>query len=298
MRVCLNAPCAVFLVGLLVSGCATTLSSFQTAKPVAPGHVEVSGGTGLYVPVGAVVHVIGIGVDQAKKAIEAASNQQQYTLTQADQQDLLTAGIALAVMPPANTYEMSLRTGIVENVDVGLRYSVNALRLDAKWRLVHEDLDGPEVPADAARSFDMAVGVGGARYLFSNPVLDALQFVQLGDFSRWDVEVPLYLSWEWGEVFRVYGGPKYLYSRTFLDEQLVNTSEQASNITGLDLSLPLVVHTHFLGATFGLRVGYKYVFLMLELTGGYTFCSPVVLGQKRELGGVTLFPALGLAIRL
>jgi len=289
---------ALFLLGLVAPGCATTLSSFQTAKPVPPGHVEVNGGTGLYIPLGTAIHVIGIGVDQAKKAIDAASNQRQYNLTEADQQDLLTAGIALAVMPPANTYEMSIRTGIVDNLDMGLRYSVNAVRLDAKFRFLHQNFDGPEVPEDSARTFDMALGVGGAKYLFDSPVLDALEFVQMGDFSRWDVEVPLYLSWQWGEYFRLYGGPKYVYSRTSFDERLVNTSEQASNITGLDLSLPSTVTMQFVGATAGLMVGYKYVFLMLELTGGYTFCAPVVLGQRRDLGGVTLFPAAGIAIRI
>lgn len=287
---------ASLLAGWLCAGCATTLSNHQTAKPVAPGHVQIGGGAGLYVPLGSVGSAIGAGITQARKAADAAANHQQYTVSQADQQDLLTAGIALAVLPPSTAFEVSIRTGLFENMDVGLRYSVNAVRLDTKFRFFHMD-DGPDVPPDSQRSFDVALGLGGSRYLFNNPVIDALEYVQLGDFSRWDLEVPLTVSYEIGEIARFYGGLRYLYSRTSMDEKLVNTSEQASNITGLDLTLPEVVHMHFIGATAGVMVGYKYVFLILELTGGYTICNPIIFGEHRNLGGVTLYPSAGLALR-
>ena len=39
-------------------------------------------------------------------------------------------------------------------------------------------------------SYDFAIGFAGSKYFFSNPVITVLEYVQLGDFSRWDVEVP------------------------------------------------------------------------------------------------------------
>jgi len=287
---------ALLLTGLLGSGCASTLSSHQTAKPVDPGHFQVSGGFGFYTPLGPTSAIIGAGVRQAGRLLEAISKNEQYALSEEDQQELLTAGIALAALPPSPTTEISVRTGVVQNLDAGVRYSLNAVRLDAKYRFFHQD-DGPGVPEGSQSSFDIAAGLGVSKYLFNNPLVDALQFVKLGNFDRWDLEVPLYISWESGDVFRFYGGPKYIFSRTTFDERLVNTSGQASLITGLDLSLPARVDIHFVGATVGIMVGYKYVFLILELTGGYTFSNPVVLGQRRDLGGATLFPNIGLALR-
>jgi hypothetical protein len=282
---------------LVLSGCATALAMHQTAKPVEPLHVQVDAGAGLYTPLGGIGQAVAQGVHHATKLADLIANKTEYTLSEDEQHELLTAGIALAVLPPAPVYTMSLRTGLFANADLGLRYSINAARLDAKYRFIHMD-DGPNVPDGSQRSFDVALGVAISRYLFDNPVVDSLKFVHLGDFSRWDLEVPLYFSWELGHVAHLYGGPRYVYSRTSFDAILVNTSEQASNISGLDLTLPEQVDVHFIGATAGLMVGYKYVYLILEMTGGYTSCRPVVMGRRRDLGGPTFFPSVGLALRL
>jgi hypothetical protein len=44
----------------------------------------------------------------------------------------------------------------------------------------------------------------------------------------------------------------------------------------------------------GVAVGYKRVFLMLELNAGYTFLRPVLFGERRNLDGFSLYPAIGL----
>ncbi len=292
----------------VLSGCSTTLSTLQTARPVQKGHVQISAGYGGYANLGPIGIIVEQAIKQTTVIREAIEKNEQYHVSEEDQQQLLTAGIGLAVMPPSTQFELAVRTGVVKDVDVGLRYSVNALRLDGKYRLLHRG--DPEEPAPAPavgispphegqkHSFDVAIGLGVSRYLFKSPVVDVLEFVQLGDFTRWDFEVPLYLSAELGEVLELYGAPKWVYSRTTLDAKLVDYSQQASNVTGLDLSLPSKVDTHFFGATAGLGVGYKYAHLLLELTAGYTVCQPEVLGRRRSLNGVTLYPAIGLLVRL
>lgn len=282
---------------LVLSGCATALDMHQTAKPVEYKHVQVDAGAGLYVPLGGITQVIGVGITHAQKLADLIANKTEYTLSDQEKEDLITAGIALAVLPPSSVYTISLRTGVLPNMDAGVRYSVNAVRLDAKYRFLHLD-DGPNVPDGSQRSFDVALGIAGSKYLFDNPVSKALEFVHLGDFSRWDVEVPLYISWELGHIAHLYGGPRYIFSRTTFDAILVNTAEQATNITGLDLTLPEEVDVHFFGASAGVMFGYKYAYLALELTGGYTSCRPVVLGKRRDLGGPTLYPSAALVIRL
>ena len=53
--------------------------------------------------------------------------------------------------------------------------------------------------------------------------------------------------------------------------------------------------SHFFGSSLGL--GYKVVHLYAEFTVGYSDCRPVLFGQQRELGRVTLYPAIGIAFK-
>jgi hypothetical protein len=285
------------VVAVLLMRCATTLSSMQTAVPVEPGHVQVEGAYGFNVPIGPTVIAITQGVKQTRNAIEAANSHQQYVLSDEDKQQLLTAGIALAVMPPGPSYEVMVRTGILRDWDAGIKYSTNgSLKLDTKFRLLHVERLGDD--SLMAPKFDFAIGFGGGKTFLQSPFIDALEYVQMGDFSRYDLEVPVYASVTWGEILKLWVVPKYVYNHTSFDERLVQVSQGVGAVIGQDVSLPEEVNTHFAGASVGIGAGYRWVHVMLELTAGYTWCRPYVLGQYRELGGVTLYPAIGVEVKI
>ena len=61
--------------------------------------------------------------------------------------------------------------------------------------------------------------------------------------------------------------------------------------------VPSSVDSHFVGATVGLSLGYRYVHLFAELTAGNTWSKAQVFGAERDLGGVTLYPAIGIAFQ-
>ena len=286
----------VLLALVLGTGCASTLSSMQTAKPLAPGQFQVSLGAGLFVPVGPIATVADFGIRESDKFLELINKGERVELSQEDQRRLLTAGLALGVAPPGVVTEIMGRAGVAENLDLGLRYSGISLRMDAKYRFLHRG-SGEDGPQSARRSFDMAVGLGLARHNFESPALKLLKLVDIDDFSRYDIEVPLYVSSEVGDILKLYAGPKYVYSRTRLDQKLVDYSQQGKDVAGFDVSLPSRVNSHFVGSTLGIALGYKYVHLYAELTGGYTFCKPSVFGEKRNLGGPTFYPALGIGFR-
>lgn len=282
----------------LCTGCASTLSTLQTARPLAPGQLQFSAGYGLYLPVGQFVDLVDTGIDLGEEARDAVEEDRPYELSEQAQQELLTAGAALAVAPPGFNPELMVRVGVMEEVDAGLRYSGISLRGDVKMRLAH----GGDAPPSGwvprgQRSFDMSLGVAIARHFFDSPVLDVLEVVEMGEFSRFDIEVPLYLSADWSDIFKLYGTPKYVYSHTEFDAQLVNYAAQGKPVTGFDASLPGSVSSHFVGTTVGMAVGYKYVHVFAELTGGYLFCKPQLFGMERNLGGVTFYPSVGLAVR-
>lgn len=285
---------------LSATGCASTLSTLQTAKPLARGQFQVSGAVGVFTPVGQLGTLIGQGIVQGRAIHDTVRSGQPYHLPEDEAQRLLGVGMALAVAPPGPAHELMIRTGLLESnsLDVGLRLSSTSLRFDGKVRLAHGG--GPEdssLPDYQRKSYDLALGVGISRHIFKSPVLDALEIVEIDGFSRWDVEVPVYLSMDLGDIFKLYAAPKYIFSHTSLDSRLVDVSQSGQDVTGFDLSLPAQVTSHFYGASLGFALGYKYVHLYAELTGGYTHCRPVVLGHRRDLGGVTLYPSVGIAIK-
>lgn len=289
-------PLPLLLLALGAAGCGTTLSTLQTADVTDVGQVQVTGGSGVYVPLGPAVTLVDEGIQQARAIADAQSSGVPYTLSDEAREELLTAAIALAVMPPWLGWEISARTGVWnERMDVGLRYSVNAVRLDAKYKLLHRG-DGPEVGAVRRRSFDLALGFGVSRYLFDNPLLDVLEYVEVAEFSRWDLEVPVLASVEIGNILKLYGGARYVFSTTSLDAQLVDYAQQAGNVSGLDLGLPPTVQAHYIGGAAGLAAGYRWVHAMVELNAGYTVCTPIMFGRRRSLGGPTVYPAVGIAV--
>ncbi|HYO60002.1 hypothetical protein [Archangium sp.] len=290
----------VLLALLTATGCASTLSTLQTAKPLARGQFQVSGAVGFFTPVGQLGALIDEGIVQGRSIKEIVESGQPYQLPEAEAQKLLGVGMALAVAPPGPANELMIRTGLLEanTLDVGLRLSTTSLRLDGKVRLAHGgDPDFSTEPDYRRKSYDLAIGVGVSRHLFKSSVLDVLEIVKIDEFSRWDVEVPVYLSMDLGDIFKLYAVPKYIYSRTSLDSKLVDISQSGQDVTGFDLALPARVSSHFFGASLGFALGYKYVHLYAELTGGYTDCRPIIFGQRRDLGGVTLYPSVGIAIK-
>jgi hypothetical protein len=235
-------------------------------------------------------------------------------LTAKDEEDLITSGLALAIFPPSTQFEAMVRVGIINNLDVGLKYSTNALRLDGRYRLLHssnyedkveQGLLTPNISANKVAHFftkdtkkdstDITLGVGVSKYLFKSPVIELLQYVKLGDFSRWDVDGTLYLSRDFLKYFGIYGAVKYVFSTTEADQNLVRFSEVASQVIRTDVKVPAHVNSHFVGGTFGLRAGIPEISVFLEVTAGNTWATAKVLDTERSLGGVTLYPAIGLA---
>jgi hypothetical protein len=285
-------PTFLLVLALAAAGCATNLSTLQTAKTLRPGQIRFAGGTGVYIPAGQAAAAAGEGVKLVKNGLTAAATQQPMVVTNDDRNAVITAVTAAVVMPPGNLWEASLRVGLVDNVDVGFRYSVNSVRLDGKWRLLHRG-DIEDEGAGGRRSYDLAVGVGVSKYLFNNPVVEALEFVHLAQFNRWDVEVPIYLSADFNPYFGIYAAPKYVYSHTTIEGELVALSQSC----GCDekYALPGAIDMHFFGATAGLRAGLPRLSFFAEITAGHTMSHPMVLGKPRDLGGLTLYPAIGLA---
>lgn len=276
-------------------GCAMTMTTMDTARTTPVKHVRGNVGPGLFVPVGSIAN----GVIAAGKAVAGSLKNGQATLTNEEAEQLYEAALATALTPPAYQWEFQLRTGLSENVDAGVRYTGNQLRLDVKYRFYHAGLD------DEGKSTHMSIGLGVSKFLFSNVVFEVLDYAKLGDFSRWDFEVPLLYSWEYRRYFVFYGGPKYIYTRFSMDENLY---EIQKHVTG-KADMPPITDSvdssmHLFGGTIGLGGGWKYVWVYTELNAGYTLLRPSIYSfvdgqvKRRKLDGFAIQPAIGIVWKI
>ncbi len=281
---------------LFFVGCATNLSSLQTAKTLNPGQIRITTGVGGYIPFGQLVNSASEGIKLgAKAAATNADTGKPYVLTADDKEAMGTAAVALALFPPSPMFELSGRVGIIRNFDVGFRYSVNSLRGDLKLR-VHHSGDAEDWDEPRGRSYDVALGVAVSKYMLGNAIEGKFGGVRLDEFNRWDLEVPVYFNADWNSHIGVYFVPKFLYSRTTMRQTFLEKPCDCAEGSQPEVVTQAKVDMMFYGATMGLRFGGWRVSGMLELTVGQTEASPVLFGKKRSLGGATVQPNVGLAV--
>jgi len=283
------------LTALLGTGCATTLSTLDTARTTPVGKVRCDVGRGIHLPIGSIVKgavAAGAGVAQSIKS-------QKATISPEDAEKLYEAGLATALNLPSDNLEFMIRTGLMEDLDVGLRYSITALRLDLKLRFFHVGVD------DVTKNHNLSIGLGVSKYLFNNPVFEALEYLKIDGFSRWDVEVPLLYSWEYKSYFAFYGGFKYIYTSFELDQNLYGIQKHVSNMANIaPITDSVRSDMHLFGGTIGLAGGAKNIWVYTELTAGYTYLRPTLYSfvdgksRRRNLDGFSLYPAIGVVWRI
>ncbi len=264
----------------------------QPAEPMRPGHVQLQAGMTGNVPASRIVDA----VDTVATLTERYVSDSSYKPTEDEQRRALAAGVGLGLSAPGVNPDIMLRMGVVRHLDVGLRWSGLAAHADAKYRFLATNMPSPEqekaeqsnVGDGPDPGFQGSVSLGISKALYGGFVFDALDFLQVGDYSRWNVEVPVIFGTRLGPVGHVWFGPKYIFSTYSLDASLKNIGvvPESSGVI------------HHLGGFAGIGVGYKVVFLFAELTIAKMFAEPEILGRPTDLGGIVVSPAGGLMLRL
>lgn len=287
---------ALALVLATLSGCGTTLSTLQTAEPMKPGRFQAHGAMNVNIPASRVYDAVDTAIDVSSNYVSDTS----YRPTEADQRKILGAAIGLGLSAPGVNPDVGLRVGVVRNMDVGLRWSGLALHGDVKYRLFHaKDLTrepGEEPPKGIDKlangpkdpGFSGSISVGVSKALYSGLVFDVLDYLQIGDYDRWNVEVPMIFGSRIGSFGHYWFGPKYVYSHYILDLSLQNVGVVPDASGSI----------HHVGGFGGAAFGYKFIYAFAELTAMYMFAKPEILGQKVDLGGVVVVPSFGIMARL
>lgn len=278
----MRAPPRLLALALLalLAACSSSTTLLQTARPLEPGHVQVTGAMSLPISTSVISELI----DDAKQINTRLQADESKPLTEDESRELLETSLALMLFSPIPQSELMGRVGITKDLDAGLRWSSALWKADAKYRF-----SDPKARTQYAVMGGLAYHTGYAASALSK-LYDVLEYVELGDYSRTDADLALIISRDWGEWFRLYGAARYMASWISLDADLTKV-ESIAELPPSDLNNTM----HFYGATGGLMIGYKYVFVNLELSVLKLSYEPKVFGEARDLSGYLVTPTWGLS---
>ncbi len=269
-------PAALALV--LTAGCAPSLSTFQTAAVPPTGHFSAALGWEGSVSLGPLHDAYRTGRD----ALEKADDDQ--VLTTEEKWQAFDTGLKLLLAPPSFGYHLRLAYVPWRRLELSLRYAGSALRLGTRYQI----LDRATAP------FDLSLGLGASRFTYEVPFSSFVPVLELDDFTRWQLDVPLLIGMQ-NRWFRAWGGPRFV--ATFFDAALrLDLRAEEPIMASLSGS------AYYVGGQAGIGFGYRWLFVAFELTitqmvGDARFQAPLLRDSPRrdvETSGLVIYPALGL----
>ena len=111
--------------------------------------------------------------------------------------------------------------------------------------------------------------------------------------SRRELGAGLLASKPLASWITLYGGARALFSWISLEAEVLGVEVVETLGDQVDIQTDAVMP--YLGGTLGLRVGYREVWLSLELTAMRTSYAPTLLGEQVQMRGWLVSPAIGLS---
>ncbi|NUQ73320.1 MAG: hypothetical protein HUU21_07180 [Polyangiaceae bacterium] len=267
-------------ISLLFSlGCAPALSTFHPAHVAEKGHFQAEIGTDISIPTGTLVEVIEAGVE----LIDAAASRE---LSGIEKKELFDAAAALILNPPSAGQHIALAYTPLSHWEIGLRYSVNALRLGTRFQL-HQN---------KKHKIDFSLGIGVGRYVLDLPVNNILGLIELDDFTRWQFDFPILVG-KSGDWYRVWGGPRIML--TTFDASLTMRLPAVGDYPGEVAVASFGGKGSYFGILGGVALGYKHVFVAVELTLAqfWTYGALDAFGYRQldvDVDSFIIHPAIGM----
>jgi hypothetical protein len=271
---------ALVAVLVLAAGCAPSLATMQPAHVAPKGHFQATAAIEIGAPTGTIIRII----DTGKTLSNDVTNAMMITPQQEIQ--IFEAGVNVAASPPSVGYHIALAYTLLDNFELNLRNAAGGWRVGSRYQLLHHE-NAP---------FDMVLGAGVSRAAVEIPLSTYIPILEMDDFTRYTGDVSLQIGTS-RSFYRVWGGPKVLYSR--FD-------------TAMRLSVPGVPtpdlatfegHAIYYGGLAGIAVGYRHVFLALELTVAELVGSADVtavmtaanepVARSADLSGLVFYPTFG-----
>ena len=252
----------------------------QPAHVAPKGHVQAELGMDISIPTGAFSDI----VDVATVIVDAADDRE---LTQQEVDQLYDAAGGLVLNPPSVTPHIGVGYTPVQNLEISLRFATSSIRLGGRYQFLNKERHG----------VDASVGLGLGYYVLPLPLGDTLRIVELEDFTRYQIDVPLIFGKQ-GSWYRLWGGPRFMYTHFGTSLKLAIPEVVSKAIVGRSEIASFGGNAFYVGAQGGVAIGYKHVFFGFELTLVQLLSSGSleVLGQNiRDLdhSSFIVYPALG-----
>jgi hypothetical protein len=244
----------------------------QPADTLEKGKWHAGAGMNVAIPVSRIVDA----VDAAATISDEYISDSGYTPSEDEQRTYLEALIGIALSAPGVSNDFMLRYGLADKFDAGLRWTTSGIHVDGKYQFL-----------DSSSGWQGSVSLGLSHHSFSGFLFDTLEHLQIDDFSRNDLEVPLIFGKKFSSLGYFWAGPKYILSRYSVDATI-------ENVAGLQSSDDTI---HYFGGFAGAGFGYKKLYAFAELTVMNMVARPIILGEETDLGGIVVMPAFGLMAR-
>jgi hypothetical protein len=271
---------AMLLAGAVGAGaCAAPISGFHTAHVPQKGALRGAVGGDVLVPTGTLSRTVEAG----EALVEAARNR---ALEDKDQRKIVEAGTNLALSPPAVLGHAQVAYAPLDRWEVGVGAATSgALRLGGRTQILDQSRDG----------WDLSVGLGVQRLAYEFPVDKVLDILELEDFVRWSLDVPV-TAGRRGDFYRVWAGPRLIVFQQ--EARFVLNLPKVADTPGELVLASVDGRGALVGLQGGAAVGYKVVFVAFELTVARLFSTAHLnlagLRTDVELDGWIISPGLAL----
>jgi len=227
---------------------------------------------------------VAIPTGSIKKAVDAAQALEAVAedrmLSESEKIALLEGGANLANNPPAAIPHVGAAYAPFQHWEIGLRFAASGWRLGLRRQILEQKDHG----------VDLTVGVGFGRAAFEPPVDSVLTFVEIDDFVRWTVDLPIAVG-KHADWYRWWAGPRLLYTSSSQGMRLLLPGEplEVASISAKGF---------YVGAQGGAVFGYRWLFIGPELTLVQLIADAELqaLDQKVtvELDGLVVYPGLAI----
>jgi hypothetical protein len=250
-------------------GCAMNVSEVRSARVLRGGEIQVSEVNNIVLPSRAIEN----SLEPAKSAASAAGSRE---LTAEERRALVGAATSVALTGPGY--------GVHSDVAVGLGY-----RYDAQLR-VGNGIYGLSLRRgfDLGRRYHAALGMRGAYNsgsMFVEYVGEVTDVVQVSKIHRFDGQLFAQLGAEFGEWGKLWLGAKGMVSplAARIDARSVGVGTDKLNTT----------LWHY-GGFVGGAIGYRWLYLVGEVTVLGASGSVKAFGDRYDMSGVVVAPSWGL----
>lgn len=290
---------AILSVGaaLGVAACSAPIHVGQPVEVPAKGEIQVAVGSGVSGS-SAAYDLVTAANDKAK-----ALATKQYNCTEADKSQCLPS-LQLREML-RGTYAMGLAGTVDVNMEggglyglghglaVGGRLSSSGQRIDGLWQF----LDGQD--ASPWRG-SLLLGYSHTSGKAPSVIQDVLEFLKIPEASRHSLHLGAQIGQKLGRFGWWQIGPHYLLSRhkfSMTPDVPILDEVTKKIVTDYIPDTDTEGWSHHIGGSAALWLGYKPVFVGLELAAAWVKASPTLLGNVEEFSLVQISPNLTILAR-